>query len=114
MPTPKQSSIGGGELYWSQPLEREMPEGGDDAPLDVPLVAEPGGGPDSGWAHRRQPLLHQEPGDALLGRLNQRAGPQRRKGLIQGLLTLLLGPEAALLYCRRLPVTGSGTSKYQV
>src|SRR5215210_4709398 len=73
-----------------------MPEGGHDVPLDVLSVAEPGGGADPRRTHRREPLPHQEPGDASLGRLDERARSQCRKGLVEGLLALPLGPKAAL------------------
>jgi hypothetical protein len=52
--------------------------------------------------HRREPLLYQEPGDGSVGRLDKGAGPHCGEGLIQGLLAW------------RLPVTRSGTSKYQL
>jgi hypothetical protein len=73
-----------------------MAESGHDVPTDVPLVAEPRGGSDSRRAHRRQPLLHQEPSNGSMGGLDERTGPQRGEGLGEDLLTLPLGPEAAL------------------
>jgi hypothetical protein len=75
MPGLKQSSIEGGQLCRGESLEREVAEGGNDVPLGVPLVAEPGGGPDPRWAHGGQPLVHQEPGDGLLGGFDEGAGP---------------------------------------
>jgi hypothetical protein len=95
MPGLEQSSIGG-ELCRRQPLEREVAEGRNDVPLDAPLVAEPSGGPHPWRPHGREPLVHQEPGDTSLGRLDERAGPKRRQGLVEGLLALLLGPKAPL------------------
>jgi hypothetical protein len=95
-----------------------MPEGGHDVPLDVLSVAEPGGGADLRRTHRREPLLHQEPGDASLGRLDEGAGSQRRKGLVESLLALPLGPKAALAVLptladhriRHIEVPGIGTA----
>jgi hypothetical protein len=92
----EEPSIEGRQLRWGDPLERKVAETGDDVPLDVPLVAEPSGGPDPWRLHCREPLVHQEPGDGSLGRLDEGAGPKRRKSLVEGLLALLLGPESAL------------------
>ena len=114
MPGLEQPSIEGGELCRGEPLEREVAEGGDDVSLDVPLVAEPRGWADPRWAHRREPLPHQEPGDGSLGGFDEGAGSQRRKGLVEACWHSFLVRQPPLLYWRRLLVTGSGTSKYQV
>jgi len=118
MPGFEQSSIEGGELCRRQPLEREVPQGGDDVPLDVLPVAEPGGRTDPWWAHGREPLLHQEPGNGSLGGFDERARPQRREGVVEGLLALFLGPEAAFAVLatlagrgvRHVEVPGIGTA----
>jgi hypothetical protein len=92
----EQRTVEGGELGWGEPLERQMPERRDDMRLRVHAVAEPGRRPDAGRPDGREPLVKQEASKGALGRRHEGSLAQAGKCLVERLLALALGPEAAL------------------
>jgi hypothetical protein len=102
------------EVSWREPLQQHATKRRDDVPLHSHAIAGPGRRPHPRRSHRRQPLVHEEGAEAARRRPDERAFAQPGKRLVERLLTLPLGPEAALARCRRSPVTGSGTLMYQV
>jgi hypothetical protein len=89
--------VGGGKLLQLDPAERR-----DDVRGDVDAVVRHGAGPAAlrrdGW----EPLVGEEAGDGASGGFNEGALAEIGEGVVQGVLALLLGAEAALAALSRL------------
>src|SRR5215213_542833 len=83
--------VGGGELLQRDPAERR-----DDVRGDVDAVVRHGAGPATLRGDGREPLFDEEAGDRASRRFNEGALAEIGEGVVQGVLALLLGPEAAL------------------
>jgi hypothetical protein len=96
------------EVSWREPLQQHATKRRDDVPLHSHAIAGPGRRPHPRRSYRRQPLVYEEGAEAARRRPDERAFAQPGKRLVERLLTLPLGPEAALAALPALAGHGIG------